>query len=112
MVDEKVLAGLVGGDEPEALVVAEPLHCSCGHGGPPSDSCALRDTSSAGNSGLAKRGHCDLRSSGCPTSSDDSASLCRAGRPEGCFGHPERGRADHERPSATCLTISESSRCP
>src|SRR5690349_18182654 len=29
--DEQVLAGLVGRDEPEALLVAEPLHGSVGH---------------------------------------------------------------------------------
>src|SRR5262249_24129845 len=28
VVDEQVLAGLIGRDEAEALVVAEPLHCS------------------------------------------------------------------------------------
>src|SRR5215210_4457143 len=30
-VDEEVLAGLVGRDEPEALGRVEPLHCSCWH---------------------------------------------------------------------------------
>src|SRR5215213_5660282 len=31
VMDEEVLAGLVGRDEPEPLVIAEPLHGSCSH---------------------------------------------------------------------------------
>src|SRR4051794_15104907 len=34
VVHEQVLAGVIRRDESEALVVAEPLHCSCGHLGP------------------------------------------------------------------------------
>src|SRR5579875_2365920 len=46
VVDEEVLARLIGGDEAEALLVAEPLHCSCGHVAPPSFTCK-RDTRGA-----------------------------------------------------------------
>src|SRR3954453_22250983 len=34
VVNEQVLAGVIRCDESEALVVAEPLHCSCSHLGP------------------------------------------------------------------------------
>src|SRR5204863_9765878 len=31
VMDEEILAGIIGRDETEALVVVEPLHCSCCH---------------------------------------------------------------------------------
>jgi len=43
---EQVLAGIIGRDETEALVVVEPLHGSCCHVSP-SGVCALRDAEGA-----------------------------------------------------------------
>src|SRR5215204_1478712 len=31
LMDEEVLRAVIGGDEAEALLVVEPLHCSCSH---------------------------------------------------------------------------------
>src|SRR5215212_5555723 len=47
VVDEQVLAGIIGRDETEALVVVEPLNCSCCHVLAPSGVCALRDAEGA-----------------------------------------------------------------
>src|SRR5580692_12210873 len=33
VMDEQVAASFIGGDEAEALLVAEPLDCACGHAG-------------------------------------------------------------------------------
>src|SRR5271165_1187801 len=35
VMDEQVLGLVIGRYEPESLLVAEPLHCSCSHGRPP-----------------------------------------------------------------------------
>src|SRR5215211_7139726 len=40
VMDEEILARLIGGDEPKALLVAEPLDCSCCHAS--STACVLR----------------------------------------------------------------------
>src|SRR5215217_8995531 len=42
VVDEEVLASVVWFDEAVALVIAEPLHGSSGHSGPPVDGAARR----------------------------------------------------------------------
>ena len=57
VMDEKVLAGLVGRDEPKTLVVAEPLHGSCRHGNYLRGVGALR-TRRCSKATTASAGHC------------------------------------------------------
>src|SRR3954469_1018641 len=47
--DEEVLAGLIGRDEPEALVVAEPLHGAGRHALPPRRRCCERRSCKSSN---------------------------------------------------------------
>src|SRR5215216_848174 len=70
VVDEEVLASVVWFDEAVALVVAEPLHGSSGHSGPPVDGAARRGGCWATT---ANRSHC-FPLSGAP-------SACRHPRP-------------------------------
>src|SRR5215211_6661030 len=58
VMDEEVLAGLVGRDEPEPLVIAEPLHCSCSHVMYLYGVCALR-TRRCCKATTAGAEHCD-----------------------------------------------------
>src|SRR4029078_2190577 len=47
VVNEEILAGVIGSDEPEALVVVEPLDGSCCHLAAPSGVRALRNAEGA-----------------------------------------------------------------
>src|SRR5690349_14947440 len=53
---EEVLAAVIGRDEPEALLVVEPLHGSCSHGVPSGMCCATRR--GAERRGCERRRHC------------------------------------------------------
>src|SRR3954453_17309958 len=57
VVNEEVLAAVVGRDESKALVVTEPLHSSCRHLCSPSGVCAMRDAEGAERQQLQKREH-------------------------------------------------------
>src|SRR3954452_7562553 len=54
--DEQILAGVIGRDESEALVVVEPLHGSCCHVLSPPGVCALRYAEGAVRATTATRG--------------------------------------------------------
>src|SRR3954465_4201480 len=57
VVNEEVLAAVVGRNESKALVVTKPLHSSCRHLGSPSGVCAMRDAEGAERQQLRKREH-------------------------------------------------------
>src|SRR5437763_16415942 len=62
---KQVLARVIRRDESETLLVAEPLHSSCGHLLPSGNRCALRTAEGAQRQQLRKR-EALLRPCGCP----------------------------------------------
>src|SRR6476646_9831645 len=96
--DENILRAVVGRDEPEALLVAKPLHSACWHGAAPyHPPQAVASKASGGLGGPARRG-ASVRSArrGGPARRDrkpaeEPGAKARAGGELAAQGPPLRG---------------------